>query len=281
MGDTIPNIALDNKLGVDEFLVVNPEITNENSLLYIGQKVKINPVSPIINVIVEEEIVEDVVVKYTTKIKYDSSKSYGYREITQQGTDGLQRVTQKVRTQNGHILTIVISDAKILEPTIDKVEIRGTYSVNDPIITGDTDWIWPTTKPYTISSYYGWRTITVDGIRMTSFHAAIDIYTKNGKNSPIYASNSGNIYDVGWYPGSSGNQVIINHNNGYYTLYAHLSKVYVKTGQLVNTGDIIGLMGSTGRSTGTHLHFGLYGCNTCSTKTIPWSATVNPLTLFR
>ncbi len=281
MGDTISDIALNNMLGVDEFLVVNPQISNENSLLYIGQKVEISPVSPIINVIVEEKTIEDIVVKYTTKIKYDSTQSYGYRLVTQEGIDGLQRVTQKIISENSHILTAEITDAEILEPTIDRIEIRGTYSISDPIIVGDTEWIWPTNKPYTISSKYGWRTIYLKKVRTTSFHAAIDIYTQNGKNSPIYAANSGNVYEVGYYPKAGGNQVIINHNNGYYTLYAHLSEVYVKRGQAVNTGDVIGLMGATGNVTGVHLHFGLYGCSTCSLTTMPWGKTVNPLVLYR
>lgn len=277
IGDTISDIAFNNKLGVDEFLVVNPQISNENSLLYIGQKVNVTPVSPIVSVIVEEEVIEDVVVKYTTKIKYDSSKSYGYREVTQTGVDGLQRVTTKVRKENGYILTMVISDTVVLEPTIDKVEIRGTYSLDDPIIIGDTEWIWPTPSPYNISSKYGWRTLK----GKNSFHAAVDIWTKYGKKTPIYAANSGNVYEVGWYPSAGGNQVIINHNNGYYTLYCHLSKVYVKKGQAVKAGEVIGLMGDTGYVTGIHLHFGVYGCDTCSITTMPWGISVNPMRLYR
>lgn len=277
IGDTISDIAFNNKLGVDEFLVVNPQIINENSLLYIGQKVNVTPVSPIVSVIVEEEVVEEVVVKYTTKIKYDSTKSYGYREITQTGSDGLQKVTRKVRSENGFILTIVISDTVIIEPTIDRVEVRGTYSLNDPIIVGDTDWVWPTPSPYTISSGYGWR--TYKGV--TSFHEAVDIWTKYGKSTPIYAANSGNVYEVGWYPNAGGNRIVINHNNGYYTMYSHLSKVYVKTGQAVNTGEVIGLMGDTGDVSGIHLHFGVYGCNNCSVVKIPWDYHINPLRLYR
>lgn len=278
IGDTISDIAFNNKLGVDEFLVVNPQISNENSLLYIGQKVNITPVSPIVSVIVEKEIIEDVVVKYTTKIKYDPTKSYGYREVTQQGSDGLQRITRKVRSENGYILTIIINpDTVVIEPTIDKIEIRGTYSLDDPIIVGDTEWVWPTPSPYTISSRYGWRTLR----GAPNFHEAIDIWTKWFKSTPIYAANSGNVMEVGYYPTAGGNQVIINHNNGYYTLYAHLSKVYVKKGQMVNTGETIGLMGDTGNVTGIHLHFGVYGCNECSTTVMPWNRSFNPMRLYR
>jgi murein DD-endopeptidase MepM/ murein hydrolase activator NlpD len=64
-------------------------------------------------------------------------------------------------------------------------------------------------------------------------------------------------------------------------MYSHLSKVYVKTGQAVNTGEVIGLMGDTGDVTGIHLHFGVYGCNNCSIVKIPWDYHINPLRLYR
>jgi murein DD-endopeptidase MepM/ murein hydrolase activator NlpD len=61
---------------------------------------------------------------------------------------------------------------------------------------------------------------------------------------------------AGWPDNSGyGNRVMINHGNGYQTLYAHLSKISVVVGQTVKRGDVVGIMGSTGRSTGTHLHF--------------------------
>lgn len=280
IGDAITDIAFNNKLGVDEFLVVNPEITNENSLLYIGQKVKVNPVTPLISVVTEQEIVEDVIVKSTTKIKYDSTKSYGYREVLQNGIDGSQRITKKVKSLNGHILVMAIADTEILIPTIDKIEVRGTYSSNDGLIIGDTDWVWPTPSPYVISSIFNWRTI--NGV--LEFHDGIDIWTVYGTNTPIYAANSGNVYSVQYYhltTQDGGNQVIINHNNGYFTIYAHLSEINVVHGQSVNTGQIIGYMGKTGRAYGVHLHFGLYGCDTCSLTKMSWNSAKNPYILYR
>jgi LysM repeat protein len=99
---------------------------------------------------------------------------------------------------------------------------------------------WPTNTHY-ISQYYGWR------------HTGVDIANKTG--SPIYAAESGKVEVAGWNNGGYGNYTIINHGGGIKTLYGHQSKILVKAGDVVNRGQVIGLMGSTGRSTGPHLHF--------------------------
>jgi len=86
------------------------------------------------------------------------------------------------------------------------------------------------------------------------YHRAIDIASSGG--GPILAADSGVVTTAGWPDGGGyGNRVVIDHGNGFVTLYAHLSVVQVQIGQRVNKGDVLGQMGSTGRSTGTHLHF--------------------------
>ncbi|MBT4124355.1 MAG: M23 family metallopeptidase [Candidatus Pacebacteria bacterium] len=86
------------------------------------------------------------------------------------------------------------------------------------------------------------------------YHKAIDIASKSG--GPILAADSGVVTTSGWIDNSGyGNRVVIDHGNGFVTLYAHLSVAQVKTGQRVRRGDVIGQMGNSGRSTGTHLHF--------------------------
>lgn len=70
------------------------------------------------------------------------------------------------------------------------------------------------------------------------------------------AADSGTVVGAGWLDNYGyGNRVLIDHGNGFVTLYAHLSGIQVRPGQTVNRGDVIGQMGSTGRSTGVHLHF--------------------------
>jgi murein DD-endopeptidase MepM/ murein hydrolase activator NlpD len=78
----------------------------------------------------------------------------------------------------------------------------------------------------------------------------------NSSAPDVLAADSGTIMTSGWPDGNGyGNRILIDHGNGYTTLYAHLSKIYVSAGQTVRRGDPVGKMGSTGRSTGTHLHF--------------------------
>ncbi len=90
--------------------------------------------------------------------------------------------------------------------------------------------------------------------RFSWYHPAVDIATAFG--TPVIAADSGRVIVAGWPDNSGyGNRVMIDHGNGFVTLYAHLSKILVTVGQTVNRGDRIGLEGSTGRSTGPHLHF--------------------------
>ncbi|MFH1426077.1 MAG: M23 family metallopeptidase [Candidatus Kerfeldbacteria bacterium] len=98
---------------------------------------------------------------------------------------------------------------------------------------------WPTTT-HRISQYYGYR------------HTGIDVDGEFG--DPIYAADSGTVTSAGWY-GGYGLQVVINHGNGITTRYAHFQKIFVATGQTVSRGQTIGEEGSTGWSTGSHLHY--------------------------
>jgi len=98
---------------------------------------------------------------------------------------------------------------------------------------------WPTTG-YTITQYFSWR------------HNAVDIANKMG--TPIYSADAGVIQYAGW-GNAYGNEIVIDHGGGKQTRYAHLSKIYVKVGEQVDKGETIGAMGSTGNSTGPHLHF--------------------------
>jgi murein DD-endopeptidase MepM/ murein hydrolase activator NlpD len=90
--------------------------------------------------------------------------------------------------------------------------------------------------------------------RFAWYHRGVDIATAYG--TPVLAADSGRVTTAGWPDnGGYGNRVVINHGNGYETWYGHLSKIAVSVGQTVNRGNVIGYEGSTGRSTGPHLHF--------------------------
>lgn len=105
-----------------------------------------------------------------------------------------------------------------------------------------------------ITSPFGWRRHPIFGTR--SFHTGVDIAAAYG--SPIHAANSGNVIYTGWY-GGYGKVVIINHGQykgtGTATLYAHMSSCAVSSGQSIHQGQVIGYEGTTGYSTGPHVHF--------------------------
>lgn len=116
---------------------------------------------------------------------------------------------------------------------------------------GGIPYLWPViTDTYRLSSSFGWRS---DPFRKTrKWHAGMDIADTMG--APVTAAADGIVTFVGWRMGY-GNLVEIKHENGFTTRYGHLSKGLAKEGQRVNAGDLVALMGSTGRSTGPHLHF--------------------------
>ncbi|MGL4609184.1 MAG: peptidoglycan DD-metalloendopeptidase family protein [Trueperaceae bacterium] len=114
-----------------------------------------------------------------------------------------------------------------------------------PLLT--QSFLWPLSGRLT--SYYGRRNISVGG---NTFHSGLDIATKSG--APIAASRPGTITKAGW-GGAYGYVVYIDHGDGSQTRYAHQSQLNVRVNQYVNQGDIIGFVGSTGASTGPHLHF--------------------------
>ena len=119
---------------------------------------------------------------------------------------------------------------------------------------------------YWLSSPYGWRDSPFNTGRR-SFHGGIDMAVASG--TPIYAALDGKVSAVG-YNSTYGNYVIISHHSGYKTLYGHMSRVTCKKGNFVYTTTKIGEVGSTGLSTGPHLHFTVYKNG----------KTVNPLTLI-
>lgn len=101
-----------------------------------------------------------------------------------------------------------------------------------------------------LASMFGAR---IDPFRFTpSFHSGLDFSSTYG--TPFYATAKGKVIEAGWHEGY-GNQVLIDHGDGYKTRYAHANKLYVKKGMTVDQNAVLGSIGSTGRSTGPHLHY--------------------------
>lgn len=262
-GDTIASVAASNQLNPKEFLIANPRFKNEDSLLAIGEEVSVDLINPVLTLVEELHVVEDTEQVYETEEIRDNSKPYDYREVTQAGITGIVRTTQEVKMTNGERSqgTVLISSVTIREAVNEIATIgkaRPTVTGRPPLNTGN--WGWPTNRPYVITTNFEWR--------WGSFHNAIDI-SGTGFGSPIYASQSGTVVqtnntcaNIGYYGSwcgmSYGNYVVIQHSNNYYTMYGHLTQdLKVNVGDTVSRGQIIGSMGSSGSSTGTHLHFGV------------------------
>lgn len=280
-GDTIASIAEANKLNTQEFLVANPKFKSEDSLLAIGETVSVDLINPVLTLIEELHVVEDTEQVYEKQEVVDNSKPSNYSEITQAGVTGIVRTTQEVKLSNGERSqgAVVISSVTLRESVneITTVGKRQTTHISGTYVDTGKDWGWPTNRPYVITSGFEWR--------WGSFHTAIDI-SGTGFGSPIYAAKAGTVVEVnntcpnyGYYGSrcgqSYGNYIIVQHSNNFYTMYGHLTQdIKVSIGQSVSRGQIIGTMGDSGSSTGTHLHFGVstgYPHHPGSRWLNPWS----------
>ena len=244
VGDTINQVAFNNQISVNEFLISNPE----KSLLFPGQTVVIGMTDPQIQVVTVVNQTSDVVNNYSTEERYDSNKLVGEDEVIQEGENGLDRVKQELTYVNGDVIATEIQSREELKPAIKKIVIKGDKVIPS---VGYGAWFWPVPSHYIISPM-GYRIDPISGAR--SLHTGADIAESCGK--PIWAANNGVVTEAAYRPDlGNGNYVAINHNNGYYTLYAHMSKYIVHVGQVVAKGQLIGYVGKTGRATGCHLHF--------------------------
>lgn len=182
-------------------------------------------------------------------------------------------------------LVIKEIDTETKEETKESNIFNNTVATKVSFVNNVADlnnWKFPVDGNYAITTYY------------SSYHRAIDIYSYNGYGANILAANNGTVITVNnsCYRGDAscngkrGNYIVINHNNGnYYTVYMHLAQTYVKTGDTVTAGDIIGSMGNTGYVIpaptnsnpygGTHLHF-------CVFKGEPYKGgyAINPFNLY-
>ena len=266
-GDTVESVAFANKLSASELIIANDNLRSTDSLLAIGQKLNVTLIKPIVTLIYEELVVEDVEEQYQTEIQQDNTQYTSYKQVKQKGENGINRITSRVQFINGQKNEGVhIENSIVIKPVKNEIVVRGTKRYYVPVDPGGEEpidirgthvdngqtWAWPTNTPYMITSPYAYRWGTL--------HDGIDI-SGTGYGSPIYASLDGEVVQAQWggmVGNAAGINVVLRHDNGYYTVYAHLSKFYVSKGQRVARGQVIGAMGHTGNAYGTHLHFGVF-----------------------
>ncbi len=158
------------------------------------------------------------------------------------------------------LLTILLFFAGflLLYMAMGLAEAEMTESISQVLMgaesTGEGPFIFPVSGDYVITSGFGERDIGLAGA--STYHEGIDISTLDGQSTPIFAAGDGTVISSG-YTRRAGNYVILNHGNGITTVYMHMADrtIVVKDGDFTGQGQVLGLMGDTGVSSGVHLHF--------------------------
>lgn len=223
-GDTIAGIAAKFRLKIETLLETNG--LTARSIIRPGQSLSILPVDGVVHEVKRGENIGAIATRYT--VSMESILSFN-----QIADAGAIVVGQKLIIPGGKAPA---APARPRPPTSSNVAVRGPAT---PPTDPGTKLVWPTSSRR-INQYFTYR------------HSGLDIDGDIG--SPIYASESGVVSISGW-GGAYGNTILIKHDNGLVTRYGHHSKNLVSVGERVERGQLIALMGSTGRSTGPHLHF--------------------------
>jgi murein DD-endopeptidase MepM/ murein hydrolase activator NlpD len=216
-GDTLSSLGVKFGVSIDTIKWAN-DISGDN--LTIGDNLKIPPVTGIVHTVKDGETVFTIAKKYKT----DAQKivNFPFNDFTDNDTFAIN-VGQNLIVPDG-----VIEAA----PAI-------IYQAPPVYVGGSGQFMWPTNG--VITQYPIW------------YHMALDI--ANPSQPPVMAADEGTVVLVKYLNYDYGHHVMIDHGNGFATLYGHMTEIYVSQGQHVSRGQVIGKMGSTGRSTGTHLHF--------------------------
>ncbi len=243
-GDSWSLIASKNGLTQDQLFAMNPD-TSSSTSIFPGDTIIVGLEKSVLEVWIIRQEEYDEAIAYSTVTSTSSDYAFGSTTVTQNGVDGSRHITAQITYDvNGNVLdTEIISNVVTLEP-VDKITVQGTKLSSGMIAeVGTGSFLWPVPN-YTYCSRWAF-----------SGHNGVDICGAYG--TAIYASDAGVVTKSGWNAAGSGYgySVVIDHGNGYTTLYAHMSTISVSVGDVVTQGQYIAAMGSTGNSTGNHLHF--------------------------
>ncbi len=239
--------AIETKTGMDfdDIVTLNPGLDDEG--LFPGQSLILMPARPFITVRNIHTAVYEEEVPYPTEEIPTDTYVQGYRMPSVRGVPGLEQVTAAVSRVNGREVGREIMDRVLLRPPVTEKIIVGTHNPRDIMpdasyAVSESGFLWPTSGGSINNGLGGYPG-----------HTGVDIPRPAG--TPIFAAMSGTVVQARNTGSNYGRYVILEHGNGYTTLYAHCSALHVNVGQVVRQGDIIASVGSTGRSTGNHLHF--------------------------
>ena len=221
-GDTVQSIA--NSFGLQPTSIswANPAIEDAPDLLRIGQAVVVLPIDGAYHQVAEGDTLESIAQEYQVESQAIATCEYNHLKAP------------RYRIQEGAWLIVPGGE----KPYVPKVVTTYTGSVPEGA-RGTGRFQWPVLGRITQGYWYG--------------HRAIDIGAPTG--SAVLATDGGFVSFAGWTDVGYGYLVVIDHANGFATYYAHLSNIFVFEGQAVDRGQVVGSVGSTGWSTGPHLHF--------------------------
>ncbi len=226
-GDTIAAIAEKHDITANTVMWANGISTND--VINVGDHLTILPTSGVMHTVSSGDTLLAIAEKYDVEAK-EVAKYNDLEDVH------ALAIGDKLIVPGGELAPQV---APQIAPQRRLANVTETGPTPDPVKPEGTGMVWPTTTRH-ISQYFRWG------------HTGIDI--DNRSQPAVYASLDGTVEFAGWL-GAYGNLVIINHGGGLQTYYAHNSKFYVSKGASVSKGQAIAQMGSTGRSTGPHVHF--------------------------
>lgn len=238
-GDTYWTIAEYFNMSLDDLISANPNSDPER--IQIGDELNLIVPKPFISVQVKRKLVQEEKVEYETKYEYVSYMYNDEEKVKVKGEYGVSVIESIVTEQNGIQIAKEKLSEEVIKSPVSKVVITGTQ---DPPPKKGTGYFINPLPASSISSRFGSRS--------GGFHTGLDMAKASG--SSIYAADGGTVIYAGWQ-GSYGLMVEIDHGGGFTTRYAHCSEIYVKTGEKVYQGKVVGAVGTTGVSTGPHLHF--------------------------
>ncbi len=245
-GDSIASIAASFGVSEDYILWNNPEVSADPDFLLVGEALLIPSVNGIVYHVAYGDTLSDIAAVY----QIDVQSIVGFVPNGIASPDG---VTE------GMVLLLpgavpppapIAAAAVIDDPASGASDTGGSGApAPAPAPASSTGYIWP---------FYGNITTYFGEPRGTSYHKGIDIDGFNAYGAPIVAAASGTVVVAAWDDWGLGYHVVIQHDDGSRTVYGHLSEIWVSSGQYVSQGEAVGALGSTGYSTGPHLHFELW-----------------------
>lgn len=244
-GDTVTSIAKANHMTIEELNKMNGNKLGDS--IHPGDLVSLEKAVPKLSVELTKTETYRVAVPYKTITQNDDSQYTDYSKVLKDGSNGLQERTDQVTIVNGSETGRENMSTRTLVNPVDKIVITGTKKrPQNQAGVSSGSFMWPVPSLHTITTYFTWR--------WGQFHYGLDISGSCAYGQTIVAADGGVVAEAGWESGY-GNYVVINHGNGFSTLYGHASTLLVSAGQAVSKGQAIAKVGATGNATGPHCHF--------------------------